>query len=186
MRARQALRAATVAEHERVDALFSAWDLGSEAGYGRFLAVQAAAFLPIEAALGDAGAAEALPCWPQRQRSALLAQDLARLGVPCAAPVAPPPFADEAALLGGIYVLEGSRLGGAVLRRGVPAHLPQSFLSAPQPRGSWAKLLAKLDSALNGEGEFISAVTSAKRVFSCFAAAAEQGKRSEWSRRPST
>ena len=185
MSARQALRAATAAEHDRVDALFSAFDLGDEGDYGRFLAAQAAAFLPVEAALDEAGAAEALPCWPERLRGALLVEDLAAMGAPPAAPVAPPPFGDEAALLGGIYVLEGSRLGGAVLRRSLPAHLPQSFLAAPQPRGAWAKLLAKLDTRLNGERELISAVTSAKRVFACFAAAAEQGMTTECSRRPS-
>ena len=185
MSARQALRAATAAEHDRVDALFSAYDLGGARGYARFLAAQAAALLPVEAALDGAGAADLLPCWPERRRGALLAQDLSRLGLPPPAPVPPPPFADAAALLGGIYVLEGSRLGAAVLRRGLPDSLPQAFLCAPQPRGAWAKLLAKLDSALNGEGELISAVTSAKRTFDCFAAAAQQGKDTECSRRPS-
>lgn len=186
MSARQALRAATAAEHDRVDALFSDFDLRYEAGYERFLAAQAAAFLPVEAALDASGAAAALTCWPERRRGALLVQDLARLGAADVAPVAPPPFEDEAAILGGIYVLEGSRLGGAVLRRNLRAHLPQAFLSAPQPRGAWAKLLAKLDTRLNGERELISAVTSAKRVFACFAAAAEQGMTTECSRRPST
>ena len=172
MSARAKLRSATAAEHDRVDALFSAFDLAAPGGYARFLAAQAAAFLPVEAALDEAGAASALSCWPERRRGHLLAADLAALGAAPGPPVAPPAFAGEAALLGGIYVLEGSRLGGALLRRSLPDGAPCRFLAAPQPPGAWRNLLAKLDSVLIGEREIDSAVDSARRVFRCFAAAA--------------
>lgn len=169
MSARAALRAATAAEHERVDRLFSTADLAAIDGYRRFLVAQAAAFLPIEAALEAAGAAQVLPDWPQRRRSHLLRADLAALGATEPEPVAPPPFANDAAILGGIYVLEGSRLGGAMLKRGVAAEAPAGFLSAPQEPASWRKLLENLDRVLYGPDQIEAAVGAARTVFEGFA-----------------
>jgi len=168
--ARAALRAATAAEHERVDRLFSSADLGAIDGYRRFLVAQAAAFLPIEAALEAAGAAQVLADWPQRRRSHLLRADLAALEAVEPAPVAAPRFPGEAAILGGVYVLEGSRLGAAVLKRGVAAAAPTDFLSAPQEPGSWRKLLENLDRVLYGPDQIGAAVGAARTVFEGFAA----------------
>ncbi|MDP8911973.1 MAG: hypothetical protein M3N39_00180 [Pseudomonadota bacterium] len=47
MSARAGLRAGTAAEHDRVDRLFSRFDLRREEDYRHFLLAQAAAFLPI-------------------------------------------------------------------------------------------------------------------------------------------
>lgn len=170
MSVRAALRAATAAEHERVDRLFSTADLGAIEGYRRFLVAQAAAFLPVEAALDAAGATQVLADWPQRRRGDLLRADLAALGATEPEPVAPPSFASDAAILGGIYVLEGSRLGGAMLKRAVAAEAPAAFLSAPQEAGSWRKLLENLDRILYAPDQIEAAVGAARTVFERFAA----------------
>ena len=51
MSAHAALRAATADAHERVDGLFSRFDISDPIGYRRFLTAQAVAYLPGEAAL---------------------------------------------------------------------------------------------------------------------------------------
>ena len=130
MTPRSPLRDLTRAEHEAVDRLHTRFDLSQAAGYRAFLSAQASAFLAIEAALYSAGAADLVEDWPERRRSELLKADLAELGINPPRGQAPPlPF--EADLLGGIYVLEGSRLGGAVLSSRHPAGAPSRFLAAP-------------------------------------------------------
>lgn len=170
MSARAALRAATTAEHERVDRLFGSYDLADRPGYRAFLLAQAAAFLPVERALHVAGAERLVPDWPQRVRGHLLHADLAALGTAAPEGMCAPQLADDAALIGAVYVLEGSRLGGAVLKRGLPEGAPHSFLSAPQQPGSWRKLLEIMDKVLYGPGSIEAAAGVARQVFECFAA----------------
>ncbi len=170
MSARTALRTATRAEHDRVDAEFSAHDLNSRDGYARFLRAQAAAHLPVERAIEAAGATDLLPDWAARRRADALLADLAELGV---APAAEENFTigrGEASLLGAIYVLEGSRLGGAVLRRQISAGLPARFLSPGAP-GAWRSLTDRLDERLRSPAAIDEAIASARAVFACFEAA---------------
>jgi heme oxygenase len=166
--ARAALRAATAEDHRRVDQLFSRLDLGSDAGYRLFLTAQAAAHLPVEIALEAAGAAEWLPDWPERRRSHLLIADLAELGVDPPAPIPPPALVDEASIMGALYVLEGSRLGGAFLKRSLAPQAPTRFLAAAQEAGAWRKLLAKLDESLYEPARVESACGTARQVFRRF------------------
>ena len=172
--ARSALRHATSSDHERVDAAFSRFDLASRDGYGAFLVAQAAAHLPVEAALDEAGVVRILPDWPQRRRGERLRADLAAMGL--AEPAAdtgiqalPAALADEAGMLGAVYVLEGSRLGGALLRRSVPDGLPVTFLDAGDS-ATWRTLLATLDERLCSEQDRAHAVSAAARVFAVFEA----------------
>ena len=174
MTVRAALRAATADCHQRVDAAFSRFDLGSEDGYRRFLLAQAEAFLPIETALDEAGAAAVLPDWPERRRGAQLRADLAALDV-----TVPELFPDlpivsgKAPMLGAIYVLEGSRLGGALLKQAVPSHFPRRFLEARQAAGSWRLFLRTLDDFLTRPGDLDAAIQAAKEVFARFEGAAD-------------
>ncbi|HEY0627545.1 MAG TPA: biliverdin-producing heme oxygenase [Allosphingosinicella sp.] len=170
MNARAALRAATAADHARVDALFSRYDLSGKEGYRRFLLAQAAAFLPAEQALEEAGAGGLLEDWPQRRRSHLLIADLEALIAPAPEPIPPPLFPDQASVMGGIYVLEGSRLGGAVLKRSIAEGAPRQFLAADQGRGSWRILLEKLDIFLYRSDLIEAAADAAKSVFQRFEA----------------
>lgn len=61
------------------------------------------------------------PAWEleQRYRAPLILEDLAQLGFPAAPPLclAMPPLRTRAQLLGAMYVLEGSTLGGQVIAR---------------------------------------------------------------------
>ena len=174
MTVRAALRAATAECHARVDAAFSRFDLGTEDGYRRFLTAQAEALLPVEAGLDEAGAESILPGWPQRRRGHLLRADLALLTVTLPEPFPVPAFiSGKAPMLGAIYVLEGSRLGGAVLKKTVPGHFPRRFLEARQAAGSWRSFLRTLDEFLTRPGDLDAAIQAAKEVFARFAGAAD-------------
>ncbi|WP_326524046.1 biliverdin-producing heme oxygenase [Sphingomonas sp.] len=167
MKVRAALRDATGEHHARVDALFSVLRLEDAADYGAFLAAQAAAHLPVEAAIDAADVLPLLPDWPERRRAQALRDDLAALGQGVPTPLAPPQLSDPAALLGAIYVLEGARLGGAILLRSVPAGAPTRFLAPGRP-GAWRKLMETLDERLDAPAAVAQAIAAAQSVFSLF------------------
>lgn len=171
MIARFALREATSEDHRQVDDIFSRFELGSSPGYRAFLRALAAAQLPVEAALDEAGAGRIVADWPQRRRAELIREDLADLGEECPEGRALASFTDDAELLGAIYVLEGSRLGGALLKRSVPAGLPLRFLNAPASSGSWRRLSDLLDQRLPDRQSVERAIISSRQVFAAFAAA---------------
>ena len=171
--ARFFLREATAPAHARLDGLFSSLDLGDAADYARFLTAQAGAFLDLEAALEAAGVAEVLDDWPVRRRSRALRDDLTALGEPIPAPQSPPALPGPAAILGAVYVLEGSRLGGAMLVRTVPDAAPKSFLTPGNPL-LWRTFVAILDERLSSGDERAEAARSASAVFDIFTAAARR------------
>lgn len=162
------LKAATRDAHDRVDAAFAAFDLGSEADYRRFLQRHAAAFLPAEQALTDAGAGRLLPGWNDARRSAALVADLADLGMTPPPPCVPPDFDSEAAVLGGAYVLEGSRLGGAVLRKSVGDGMPRRFLDSVHASGRWRDFIALLNRSLYETRSLSEATKAALGTFALF------------------
>ena len=114
---RNQLRSATAAQHERVDAAFSAYRLDQPEGYRAFLQAHAQVLIPLEIELEQAGIETMLDDWPLRCRRQALLADLKALG--CAEPpltpagMAPSPGWSW----GAAYVIEGSRLGGRVLAR---------------------------------------------------------------------
>lgn len=167
-----ALRTATGRAHEEVDAAFGAFRLDDKASYAAFLTAHARALPAVEAALdGYPG----LPAFSPRVPA--LAADLAALGRPMPAPMALPTPASPAEAWGMLYVIEGSRLGGAMLARRVAAGLPKAYLAAAHPRGGWRSLLAALDAAgLAGGAPWLAdAERAAWRAFDLYkAAAAEQ------------
>lgn len=171
--ARFRLREGTADCHERVDALFSSVDLASRRGYGEFLVAQASAFLPAERSLEAAGIDQVLHDWSLRRRSHLLVQDLTELGLPVpATEVAPAPYGVPA-LLGWAYVLEGSRLGGKLLRREVPADLPTAFLSDAHPH-AWKMMVDALDEQLTDTVAIDQAITAARALFARFERSGQQ------------
>ena len=114
-----------------------------------------------------------------RERASLLEQDLAHLGVPVSPPAFPvtlPSLESLPAALGCLYVLEGSRLGGAlVARRAVSAlgaDLPVTFFSSGgRPTGAdWRSFQRSLDGfgATAGDGGAGAAVATARHTFSAF------------------
>lgn len=168
MTPRGVLRALTRAEHAAVDQLFLTFDLSEATGYRSFLMAQGSAHIAIEDALEVAGAARVLDDWPGRRRGDLLRADLAEIGPRPLHPVPPPAFRTDAEILGGIYVLEGSRLGGAVLSRKVAADAPTRFLAGPSFAGAWRSVQALLDRRLDSPSSIDAAVEAARACFRCF------------------
>ncbi|PXA83183.1 biliverdin-producing heme oxygenase [Nostoc sp. 3335mG] len=166
--ARAALRAGTAADHERLDALFGGFRLDDPQDYRAFLKAHAMALTAVEQALDAAGFANALGDWPERKRGDAVAADLAAMGEAVPAPLAALTLDTPAAQWGAAYVIEGSRLGGALLGRSVPADLPRSYLGSVQPPGSWRKFLEKLDKALCLPQDFADATESARATFGLF------------------
>lgn len=164
------LRAETRSDHDRVDAAFSRFDLTRRDGYARFLVAQARVLPAVEALLDPGGL---MPGW--RGRTAALRQDLRDLAIAPPASITPLIPDGHAARWGALYVLEGSRLGGAVLARRVPDGLPAAFLGAAHRPGAWRDLLARLDALELSGPELVQAVAGAKAVFAAFARSAEAG-----------
>jgi heme oxygenase len=169
--ARTAIRTATAADHERLDGLFEAFDLADAVSYGRFLTAHAAALLPVEAALDGAGADRLIPDWAGRRRSAMIRADLAALGLEAPELTAFGPLDGDAACWGAAYVVEGSRLGGALLARRVAPGLPRAYLGAPQVKGAWRSFVEALDAALDADDRIGRATGAARETFGFFEAA---------------
>jgi heme oxygenase len=161
------LRTATAADHEQIDATYGAFDLSDPASYARFLTAHARALPAVEAALAG------IPDLPRlRPRTALLHADLEALGLsmPSPLPLAAP--TDSAAAFGMAYVIEGSRLGGGMLARQVPAGLPSAYLSAVHLPGEWRAFGQALDTAAMDEDWLKRAAASANQTFNLYASAA--------------
>ena len=174
---RSILRDATAAEHARLDARLGALDLCTVVGYRAFLEINAAALLPLEQALVRAGVRDVLPDWDGRARSNAIQRDLSRLsGTPRLVDV--PELADRFAVLGTLYVLEGSRLGAAYLLRKVrqcsdPAVSGNTaFLSHGAGRPLWPSFLAVLENHAGELADDDDIVGPARRAFSLFEQAA--------------
>lgn len=162
--ARQALRHATAADHERVDDLFGHFRLDDAQSYTAFLRAHGRALTSLEAV-----------AQPDAPRLPLLREDLATLGSAVPEPTSTPTTADSDAFRWGVrYALEGSRLGGAFLARKVAADLPRAYLSAVHEKGGWAAFQAQLDdAALSGGPDWTDeAIAGARHAFTLFAAAA--------------
>lgn len=159
------LRSATAALHQSVERRFECFDLGRTADYAEFLALHAAAILPLEQALESAGIVGQLPDWPERRRSEALLQDLSALGTsaPRFAPATCQPGGEA---LGIAYVLEGSRLGAAVLFAQLPAGAPRAFLGHGRGQRLWPGFLRRLAELPHGEAA--AAERGAWRAFDLF------------------
>lgn len=176
------LRQQTRSRHDEADALGSAHDLGTRGGYCGFLRAHARALPALEAACDAAGLATLLPDWPRRRRAAALAADLAALGL--AAPDSPPlAFAGVEEALGAAYVLEGSRLGNALLLRRARA-LPEAggataYLAHESGTGGWPAFLGLLEQALPCPERWPAAAHGARLAFDNFLAALRRERTAE-------
>ena len=159
----QRLRAATASSHQGLeDALDWRARVATLPGYRALLARFHGFHAAYEPAIGLALADEAF--WGPRRRFAALAADLAHLGMPDAEIATLPrpsavTFADEAAAMGALYVLEGSTLGGQVIGRHIGAvhGLTQAGLAYYRAHGRqtgvmWNAFRARLD-RLSGDPE---------------------------------
>jgi heme oxygenase (biliverdin-IX-beta and delta-forming) len=80
----------------------------------------------------------------------------------------------EAARWGALYVLEGSRLGGAYLEKRVAPGLPRTYLGARHEQGAWRRILGSLDHADTGPAWREQALAGARATFGAFIEAAQE------------
>ncbi len=176
---RMSLRALTAPAHERVDAAFSHLNLTDPAGYRRFLHAHYAILPECERVLAESGATDLLPDWPSRVRVPALAADIATVGGVPARGIARLAPLSPAGVWGMMYVLEGSRLGGAVLARRVqdnPDPLCRTatrYLRHGQGLGLWPSFVAALEAAPAVQDEPDAVIASAMAAFDLFEAAAQ-------------
>lgn len=124
------LRAATNEFHRDAEnALDLPASIAGKADYIRLLRTLWSFYRPLEARLDTIeGLAGALPDWPARHKSQLLAADLASLGAGLphenrATNAALAGVDDLAAAFGALYVVEGATLGGAIVGPSIRATL---------------------------------------------------------------
>lgn len=177
---RNILKEATAADHARLDARLGAFDLHDLADYRRFLEANAAALLPLEGALVAAGVRDIMPGWDRHARTRTILGDLSAIG---GSPklLDPPALSGTLAVLGTLYVLEGSRLGAAYLIRHVrqasdPGILnATAYLAHGASQHLWPEFLAVLEthaSALDDEADIVEPARGAFDLFSRAAAQA--------------
>lgn len=113
----------TAGAHRRVERVFRILDARlTLATYAGWLERLLGLYLPLEAQIDPWGERLAID-WPARRKTPLLRRDLLTLGVPPeridSLPVCGglPVLADSPAVLGALYVLEGSTLGGPFIAR---------------------------------------------------------------------
>lgn len=174
---RTRLKELTAADHARVEAALDLLDPAlTSADLGRAVATLHAFWLASEPAIErwahDHTALAARLRWPQRRRSAHLADDVRALGAlgapPAAVASALPALAGTADVLGWLYVAEGSTLGGALLSRvlvpltdSLGVRL-RSFAPYPDGPGSmWRDYLAVLAEWTDGDAARQDAVAAA-------------------------
>lgn len=177
MSVRETLRDRTQAAHSRLDALWEVHRLRERAAYTRFLQATAAALVPLETRLVDRGVASLLPDWDARARAASVEADLLGLGasaVACAAPM----LESEAELFGALYVLEGSRLGGAMIARAVAQSEDEAVLANRRYLGHgqagrlWQSFLERLERLAPDEADLGRICAGARETFALFEGAA--------------
>ncbi len=176
---RNALKEATAADHARLDIRLGAFDLRDLAGYRRFLEANAAALVPLEGALVAGGVRDILSDWDRHARAGAILGDLSAIG---GTPelLDPPVLNGTAAVLGTLYVLEGSRLGAAYLLRHVrktddPRILnATAYLAHGTGQHLWPDFLAVLESHADLVDDEADITESARRAFDLFYKAAAQ------------
>ena len=167
---RSALRAQTGDCHADADEIFGRFDLSRLVEYQSFLSAHARAVPAVEAAIEQAGIERLIPDWFERRRREYLFADLAALGVK-APPLLPQPiFGCDAELWGAAYVLEGSKLGGAMLAKSVQADLPLRYLNPHGPKTGMKAFMDSLDNVPVADPS--RAVAAARSVFALFHKAA--------------
>jgi heme oxygenase len=170
---RYRLRDATADAHARLDAQLETFDLRQLSDYRRFLEISAAALLPLEAALVEAGVERVFPDWPSRSRTRALLADLDRTGG-VARPLPAPDALDFAGILGTMYVLEGSRLGARLLLEDVLQSSDAvvagatAYLGHGAGRPLWQSFVESLERHAASLDEDTRAIAGARRAFGLF------------------
>jgi heme oxygenase len=171
------LKDLTAAAHARLDThVDQAGFFASQRGYRQYLLATWHARADLEAQLDRSNAASVFPLWPQRRLRDLLLRDLADIGPPdherAATPEDPP--LHVAAMLGTLYVLEGSALGARLIERrvahlGMTAEFGARHLARQTTRNAaWASFLEVLEQTVLPSEREDDCVSSALATFDRF------------------
>jgi heme oxygenase len=171
MSLRNALRTGTSDCHAVVDRLFGHFDLSDRGRYAAFLLAHARVIPAAEQALARGGIESLLPDWTDRRRSDMLTADLSALGLASPQPLDVADFSSQDELWGAAYVLEGSKLGGAILAKLVPDTLPSTYIGHQGPKGAMKAFMERLDGAHIIDED--RAIAAARSIFDHFRRAAE-------------
>ncbi|WP_374412431.1 biliverdin-producing heme oxygenase [Novosphingobium colocasiae] len=178
----EALRCATGPAHDKLDAAFGSLDLTRRDDLARFLRGHAigmaAIFAPFRAFVGGE-LHLSCPDYP-----AALRADLTELGEDTTTlpRISSPWLAADGAALGLAYVVAGSRLGLAMLRKrgyhGQSAGLCSRYMENESGIGIWQALLAHMRAATLDDAHIAAACAAARDTFACFAEAFDASARS--------
>jgi len=168
MKARFVLKSATEDFHRELDDRMSSFNLAEATDYRRFLQIHARAVPPIEAALAAGGLGDLIAGWSDGRRADAIQNDLKALGETMPVPSKPPSIDGIGELLGTAYVLEGSRLGGRMLRQQVGESLPTRFLGEEHSVSPWPALIAAMDEHLHSDAQLDEAKHAARRCFALY------------------
>lgn len=171
------LKELTRKTHDKLDkSVMAASAFDDLAGYGRFLQMQWALHRDVDALYDEASLRAVLPGLAERRRLALVEADLADLTLerPDIAPlgsVAGEPI-DLPTGLGWLYVIEGSNMGGALLRKEAAKlglsddHGARHLAPAPEgPAAHWRTFTAALDGVALDEAEEARVTQGAEAAF---------------------
>ena len=162
------LRNGTRNHHARIDGMLLSLDLAQPQDYELFLSIHAESLQALDGAWrGEDG-----NDFQAMLRS--LSNDLATLGsatTPKSIAVCTP--ASLGAGLGVAYVIRGSRLGAAMLRRRVPAGMPTSYLDFA-PTLSWRDFLGELEILAGDPAATQAAILAARSTFAVFVCVSNQ------------
>jgi heme oxygenase len=181
------IREETRDEHERteraVERRFFASGLTDRDGYVELLAAFLAVYRPLEERLAPA-ADRHLPSFRVRRRTRRLESDLLSLGLseaqidalPTVPPDCLPDLRDASAVLGCLYVVEGSQLGHRVLWKRVRGTLDpgaadaDAFLGPPadRVRTRWEAFGDLFDRRMSPDDDLSTAVATARTTFRAY------------------
>jgi heme oxygenase (biliverdin-IX-beta and delta-forming) len=162
-RVHRELRAATRNDHALIDRMLLKFDLRRAENYRVFLNIHFAALLTLRIDWRPQDSED----FEQMLRS--LQADLETLGIPSTTmPIPASGRANPGSGLGIAYVIRGSRLGAAFLRRGVVGTLSTSYLDFV-PALSWAEFLGQLESIADDPNGTDEAIRAARCAFNAFA-----------------
>ncbi|WP_338609063.1 biliverdin-producing heme oxygenase [Pelagibacterium nitratireducens] len=165
------LRDATGAAHQRLDEAAGRFDLGSRDDYRRFLVWHGAIVPGLETHMAANGIERIVADWAERKRTAALLSDLGALGVSWPGQADLQLQSGRGALFGMAYVLEGSRLGSAMLVRRVDPALrgaATGYLDHGAGLKLWPRFLDILNTAGLSGAEQQAAIDAANQVFMLF------------------
>lgn len=174
---RMRLREATRRSHERVDSLFSSFDLGSPGGYAAFLEAHFIAMDRLEQHIDYGKLPLSINSLPAIDYRPLLAADLAGLTGETPSRLAAPRTAitpDE--MVGLIYVKAGSRMGAQILLRRVRdlnPDLPVRYLAERAGIGYWQCFIAALETDFSTQPDIHGLENGAEAGFGFFEDACE-------------